>query len=140
MKVDKSRGTFRDVIREHSPQVKKIAQYLRRLTAGVHPDAIEVPRPAENHASYAIGSGRPSEVFAYICPLKDYVRFGFYYGGELPDPEALLVGSGKRLRHVKLYTLEQAERPAIRALLAAAVAQRIRAAGGANERLTKTAP
>jgi hypothetical protein len=36
----------------------------------------------------------------------------------------LLVGEGNRLRHVKLYTLDEAERPEIRALIQAAVQER----------------
>jgi hypothetical protein len=106
--------------------VKKVARSLRKLIAAVHPDAVEVPRPAEHHAEYALGAARSGEVFGYICPLDGYVRLGFYYGGALPDPKKLLVGEGKRLRHVKLYTPEEADQPAIRALIEAAVAERKR--------------
>jgi hypothetical protein len=40
--------------------------------------------------------------FAYVGAFKAHVDVGFFYGVELPDPTALLEGSGKRMRHVKL--------------------------------------
>ena len=40
--------------------------------------------------------------FAYVDSFKSHVNIGFYYGAFLPDPERLLIGTGKRMRHVKL--------------------------------------
>ncbi len=97
---------------------------LRDRINEVYPDVTEVPRPGEQHAGYGIGPKAITEIFAYICPLKDYVRLGFYYGGWLPDPAKLLVGEGKRLRHVKIYSLEEAERPEVADLIRAAVEER----------------
>ncbi|MGE5224760.1 MAG: DUF1801 domain-containing protein [Omnitrophica WOR_2 bacterium] len=86
-----------------------------------------MPRPGEQHAGYGIGLNKQTEIFAYICLLKDYVRLGFYYGGTLPDPARLLVGEGKRLRHIKIYSLEEAARPEIADLIKAAVEERQKA-------------
>jgi hypothetical protein len=46
-----------------------------------------------------------------------HVNLGFYYGAGLPDPEGLLEGSGKELRHIKIHTLEQVKQPAVRKLV-----------------------
>jgi hypothetical protein len=59
----------------------------------------------------------------YICPLKDYVRLGFMFGTHLDDPEQLLVGEGKRLRHIKIGSLAEAGNPALRPLVEAAWAE-----------------
>jgi hypothetical protein len=56
----------------------------------------------------------------YICPMKDNVRLGFMWGGQLPDPEAILEGEGKRLRHIKVRTMTEAGRPALKRLVRAA--------------------
>jgi hypothetical protein len=40
--------------------------------------------------------------FAYVNSFKSHVNVGFFYGAILKDPAALLAGSGKRMRHVKL--------------------------------------
>ena len=40
--------------------------------------------------------------FGYVNTFKDHVSVGFFYGAVLDDPNRLLEGSGKRMRHVKL--------------------------------------
>lgn len=40
--------------------------------------------------------------FAYVNAFTAHVNVGFFHGAELPDPEGLLEGSGKFMRHVKL--------------------------------------
>ena len=127
MHLDNSRGSFEDVVRTGSPEMAALAYRLRELIVHVYPDVIEVPRPAEHHAGYGIGTGKGSGIFAYICPIKDYVRLGFYYGGQLADPKKLLVGTGKRLRHIKMYRLADAEHPEVRRILRAAVRERQKA-------------
>jgi hypothetical protein len=41
--------------------------------------------------------------FGYINSFKSHVNVGFFCGADLEDPAGLLEGSGKRMRHVKLY-------------------------------------
>jgi hypothetical protein len=40
--------------------------------------------------------------FGYVGVYTAHVNVGFFYGAELPDPDGLLEGAGKRMRHVKL--------------------------------------
>jgi hypothetical protein len=40
--------------------------------------------------------------FAYVNAFKYHVNVGFFRGAELPDPNGLLEGTGKFMRHVKL--------------------------------------
>jgi hypothetical protein len=40
--------------------------------------------------------------FGYVNAFKAHVNVGFFNGADLADPAALLEGSGKRMRHVKL--------------------------------------
>lgn len=40
--------------------------------------------------------------FAYVAAFKSHVNVGFFFGAFLDDPAALLEGTGKRMRHVKL--------------------------------------
>jgi hypothetical protein len=48
---------------------------------------------------------------------KEHVTFGFMRGAILHDPEKLLEGTGKYLRHVKLRSVADVRRPAVRSLL-----------------------
>jgi hypothetical protein len=41
--------------------------------------------------------------FGYVAAYKDHVNVGFFFGALLNDPAALLEGTGKRGRHVKLW-------------------------------------
>ena len=56
--------------------------------------------------------------------MRGYINLGFYQGAVLADPERLLEGTGKGLRHVKIRSLAEANRPPVRALVAAALARR----------------
>jgi len=40
--------------------------------------------------------------FAYVNAFTSHVNVGFFQGASLPDPERLLQGGGKYMRHVKL--------------------------------------
>jgi hypothetical protein len=93
-------------------QIAAICQRLRALVEQAAPDAREALVARHNHIAYAL-SDRPSERVIYICPLREWARLGFYYSGALDDPADLLEGEGKRLRHVKACTQEQAEAAAL---------------------------
>ena len=58
--------------------------------------------------------------FAYVNVFKAHVNVGFFAGADLPDPAALLEGSGKRMRHVKLRPPAEIDADALRGLIAAA--------------------
>jgi hypothetical protein len=51
---------------------------------------------------------------------KNHVTFGFLRGTSLADPEGLLEGTGKNLRHVKLREAKELKRPALKKLILAA--------------------
>lgn len=40
--------------------------------------------------------------FAYVGAFKAHVKVGFFRGAEIADPDGLLEGTGKFMRHVKL--------------------------------------
>jgi hypothetical protein len=40
--------------------------------------------------------------FGYVNVFTSHVNVGFFQGATLPDPAGLLLGAGKRMRHVKL--------------------------------------
>jgi hypothetical protein len=65
-------------------------------------------------------SASPFDRICYIAPQKQgYVNFGFFFGAALADPEHLLVGEGKRMRHVKVRSVEKAKNSALGVLIAA---------------------
>ena len=70
--------------------------------------------------------------FAYVGVFKAHVNVGFFHGATLPDPERLLEGNGKDMRHVKLKPGRPVDEPSLEALVNAAyqdVAERLRVVG-----------
>ena len=58
--------------------------------------------------------------FGYVNSFKAHVNVGFFQGAELPDPQGLLEGSGKFMRHVKLKPDVDADAAALSVLIEAA--------------------
>ena len=103
---------------EHLPSEKKpTVETLRRLIGSVAPVAHEIIYHD------ALGYGPTDSGFdriVYVTVFEKHLNLGFFFGGFLPDPEGLLVGSGKRMRHLKIRSVQEAENPAITRLLAQA--------------------
>ena len=58
--------------------------------------------------------------FLYVDRFTAHVNVGFYQGVSLPDPERLLLGDGKYMRHVKLRVGSDVSPRALEALIRAA--------------------
>jgi hypothetical protein len=113
-----------DLLAQYPPQVRDIAFKLRDLVLDSVPDQVERVYPGWKNIGYGTSDKRTDQL-CYIAPLKDSVNLGFNRGAELPDPEGLLTGSGKSLRHVKIQKAEDvdANAHALRVLLEAAAAR-----------------
>jgi hypothetical protein len=107
------------------PRVRDLAARTQALVFDVYPEVVEVPWPRQNVAGYGIGPKKMSEHFCYIALYDDHVNLGFNQGAELPDPEGLLGGPGKMLRHTKIAEPEDLEDSAVRRLLEAARDHRV---------------
>jgi hypothetical protein len=98
------------------PELQRVAEALR-LIVGRH-----APSPGESFKWHVPAYGeRP--VVAAIVPGPGYLRLTFFQGAALDDPESLLMGTGPTVRHVKIRTVDQAESPAVTALLVQAFAR-----------------
>src|SRR5262249_43553950 len=103
-----------------SPEIADIARKSRALVQRHLPEAWEKVYPKMNVIRYGT-TERMSDLVFYINPRPEYVNIGLIRGTSLPDPDNLLEGTGKDLRHVKIRTAEQLEAPALHALMQAAV-------------------
>lgn len=126
-------GSFDDLMRElpkgTAAAVEPIARALRAMILEGFPEAVEVVRLGDRAASFGVGPKKMSEAHVYVIPQAAYVNLGFYHGAALADPAGLLEGTGARLRHVKVRSVEAARNDAVRALVAAALAERRAALG-----------
>jgi hypothetical protein len=55
--------------------------------------------------------------FGYVNVFTSHVNVGFYQGAGLSDPARLLLGNGKRMRHVKLMPGAAADAAALHRLI-----------------------
>lgn len=58
--------------------------------------------------------------FAYVDAFTAHVNVGFFRGAELPDPDGLLEGTGRFMRHVKLRPGGAVDSEALAALISTA--------------------
>ena len=108
--------------------VAAIANAVRRNLLALLPGVTEEADPAANVIGYGFGPGYKHLVCTLILSRKG-VKLGFYRGAELPDPHALLTGSGKVHRYVEIASPEAADDPRLEELIrAAAAAWRARSA------------
>ena len=121
-----AQGTFVELCADVDPRLAAIARRLRAIIRAVDHNAVETVRLGDNAATYGVGPKKMTDGYAYIMPMRGYINLGFYQGAVLADPERLLEGTGKGLRHIKIRSLAEANRPAVRALVATALARRRR--------------
>jgi hypothetical protein len=127
MKTVDTHGTYEEAISGSSRQVKEIAERLRAVIIQVYPEVVEVPWPKQKIVGYGVGPKKMSEHFCYIGAFKKHVDLGFYYGADLPDPQGLLEGTGKNLRHIKVKNGDEVDQPALREILIASLEERKKA-------------
>jgi hypothetical protein len=84
------------------------------------PTATEKVYPGWKVIQYGTAADMKS-VFAAISPQRERVNLGLANGVDLPDPDGLLEGDGKAIRHVKLTSPEAAGAPAVRDLIRGAL-------------------
>lgn len=121
-----SAAAFRQLLERFPPEVRELALAARGQIFEVMPRVVEVVWPHQGSAGYGTGPKKMSEQFSYLTLYPRFIRFGFYYATELPDPEGLLTeGGGKLMRSMKVTDLDQLRRPALRALLEASTTHRV---------------
>jgi hypothetical protein len=56
----------------------------------------------------------------YLADAKDHIKFGLFFGADLPDPQGIVEGTGKKMRHVKIGGVDDLDEAAINELIRAA--------------------
>jgi hypothetical protein len=103
-----------------------IARLLRACRAALRkrlPTAIE--QVYDNYNFLAIGyctTERTSDCLVSLAASAKGVALSFYHGADLADPQGVLVGSGRQNRFIRLESAASLGKPAVAALIDAAVA------------------
>jgi hypothetical protein len=124
MAAKQTHGTFKDILGIASPALRPVCESLRKLVASEHAGFVEVVWPNLKIASFGVGPKKMTQHYAYIAVQSSHINLGFYHGSSLADPDGLLEGTGKELRHIKIHNLSGAKSTAIATLLRQAIAER----------------
>ena len=110
-----------DIVEEflsnYPEEIRRISAELRSMASKAMPGAHEFLY--YDAINYSINDSPLGRV-CYISPMDTYVTLGFLFGARLDDQHHLLQGIGKRARHLKIRTMEEARNPALKELLKAA--------------------
>jgi hypothetical protein len=128
MTANETHGKFEDILVDAKPEFRPVCESLRQLIASLHEGFVEIVWPKHRIASFGVGPKKMTEHYAYIGVQGSHVNLGFHHGASLADPEGLLEGTGKELRHVKLRDVAAAQSGAVTVLLREAIRERKRAA------------
>ncbi len=117
-------GTFEDLLEMTPENLRLIISELKKVILEIDPDACEVVRLGDRAATYGLGPKKMKEGYAYVLPHKSWVNLGFYQGALLNDKHGLLEGTGKKLRHIKIHSIEQTKDARIKELIKIAFIER----------------
>lgn len=122
-----------------TPEQAKVAKSALRTLRKLVPGAKELVY--DNWNGLVIGFGptdRASDAVISIQFSPKHFTLFFLHGATLADPEKLLAGSGRRVRHIKMKDPAELERPEIDDLIERALAQAPKAITGPRKLLIKS--
>lgn len=112
-----------EVLADRPRRVSELALEARRFVTELAPGSSELL-----YATYAVSNvfsytGKVGQGFIHIATYQNHVNMGFNRGAELHDPDGILKGSGKSIRHVRLESSEDLKSRPLKTLIKAAIAQ-----------------
>lgn len=107
------------LLEKMTPLARELTQELRVLIREVMPQVTEKVHMGWEVIQFNAGGGMRGMIVA-LGFRPTYVNVEFADGTALPDPNHRLEGTGKRMRHVKVRSLDDVRHPDLRALLGAA--------------------
>lgn len=103
-------------MREQADELRSIAQYWFNVMRGCGADVRELLH--DGHPTACVQDA----AFCYVNAFTAHVNVGFFLGAELPDPQSLMEGGGKFMRHVKLRPDSEVDESALTQLIERAYA------------------
>lgn len=104
------------------PKHQKFIRSVRAALRKRFPTANEL---AYDYSSFFVIGYSPTDrgidAIVSIAARVDRVDLYFNHGPQLPDPQKLLLGSGKQTRFVRVETVKQLAHPDVEAFIAAAI-------------------
>jgi hypothetical protein len=106
----------KQLLNNYSPEVQGLSMKLREMIQSLVPEAEENVSLGWKIIGYNLGKGMKGQ-FCSIGPLKTYINLYFSHGTGLSDPEGILEGTGKNIRHVKVRNVDDIQREEVKLLI-----------------------
>lgn len=112
-------------VRQHDPDIDEWLSGDPVPLFSIARQWYEFIRPCGDDVTETLHDGCPTAcvgdaAFAYVNVFKAHINVGLFNGASLDDPQGLLEGGGKRMRHVKLRPGQGVDEEALRMLIVAA--------------------
>jgi hypothetical protein len=105
-----------EYLREKNLGIQEAANHLRAFVKK------NLPKAKEGINPWHVPIFESNGPICYYMAGKNHITLGFIRSTLLPDPEGLLEGTGKNLRHVKIRSVADLNRKDLRELLKSAAA------------------
>ncbi|MGA2963828.1 MAG: DUF1801 domain-containing protein [Candidatus Korobacteraceae bacterium] len=103
--------------------IQELVLAARKLILEEAPGASEFVYEVYTIADHFTFTERPSDAFVFTTTHANWVNLGFNFGSLLPDPDGLLRGEGKLIRHVRIAQVADLDAPGVRKLVKSAIAR-----------------
>ena len=101
-------------LRRFDPAIRELAldarELVLRVLAPSNESILDVYVLALNYGF----SEKMKDQVVYIGVYTKHINLGFYWGARMEDPEGVLRGSGKQLRHIQIKSPEDLGNPILR--------------------------
>jgi hypothetical protein len=113
--------TWDAVLESHSPEVQAAAHAMAGVLMAEFGNAVVHFDRGDGQLAFGRSSAMSDLLFALI-PHGRWVNLQLADGADLPNPDGLIEGTGKRVRHVKIRSAEVATSEAVRRIVQAQIA------------------
>ena len=112
-------------LKPFSNEIRELVLWLREFVWDLYPETNELIY--DNYNAMAFGWSPTDRVGHTFCSIavgrtSKNVHFGFYWGSEIADPKALLLGKGNQYRYILVKTREEFPKNYMKKLLKEAYA------------------
>lgn len=110
-----------ELLADRPKHVSELAIELRRLVSKLAGKSSELLYKTYAVSNVFTFSGKLGQAFIHIATYSEHVNLGFNQGTRLEDPDGILEGSGKLIRHIRIDSIAAAKKNHVKKLIRAAI-------------------
>lgn len=99
-----------ELLADRPKHVSELMIQLRRLVAKMAGKSSEMVYKTYAVSNVFTYSGKLGHAFIHIAAYSEHVNLGFNQGARLDDPDEMLEGSGKLIRHIRIDSIAAAQK------------------------------